>query len=220
LGFCTQCGSTLDTDSRFCGHCGAAVKGSQSKGNAVHVQNQNSNVVGSKPWLGKNKLIIVGLVAITIFTFIYMAIPKKLSEKEYVDLVVESIVKDQVAQDDFSDAVVDTEIDFGLDPDWSEEYKELEGPAKALKKDYEEILENFEEIKPPDSHKYDHENFIKAFNARKNMAENLRLYMKTGNEKNMDLFDEYEDQANDHLENSEYLLEQHKERIMKAYRKY
>ncbi|WP_409291333.1 zinc ribbon domain-containing protein [Peribacillus sp. SCS-37] len=229
MSFCTHCGSSLPTGAQFCGDCGSAtVRGSRTAETLPAALEQMVPAGAPEPAgtvqsgllnkYGRKKVGIAAAVAAVICAAFYIMSPKQLNEQEYSRLAIDLIVKGKIAQDEFRDTVDDSGVHIGLEPDWLEEYKKLQGPAKELVKDYEEIVEELEDVKPPETFKYEHENLLKAFSAHGNMASNIRSYMATGDEEYMELTDEYEDKADEYLEGSIFVTDRYQEKIMDRYR--
>ncbi|WP_409296791.1 hypothetical protein V1498_02755 [Peribacillus sp. SCS-26] len=223
MRFCTHCGSSLPAQAQFCGDCGSAVvkevraaQGIQVPEGAVSQSRPSQFEMLNK--YGRRKVGLAAAAAAVICTAFYLMSPKQLNEQEYSRLAIDLMVKGKIAQEDFRDAVDDSGVDIGLEPDWSEDYRKLEGPAKELVKDYEGIVEELEDVKPPDTFKYEHENLLKAFSAHGNMASSIRSYMATGDDEYMELTDEYEDKADEYLEESVFVTDRYQEQIMDRYR--
>ncbi|TWT27733.1 zinc-ribbon domain-containing protein [Planomicrobium sp. CPCC 101110] len=229
MGFCTQCGNSIEATSRFCGKCGSEIKRQEPNQSLQAENKQSTNSSGSRlqdPMHGQNtpkrkydKKAIGIILAISICLIIYLGSPKKLTEQEYQDLAIEILVKDKLAMDNFSDAIDYSGIYMGLEPEWSEEYKQLIEPAKNLEKDFEDLSDRLEKVKPPEYFVYEHENLLKVLNAHKNMASNIGSYLIAGDEEYMELFEEYENTADEYLDESIFANEKYEEQVMETYRK-
>lgn len=229
MGFCTQCGNSIEADARFCGKCGAEIRREdivnspkpiqkQLSDSANKVTNRLQNISSNPNWKKQkyNKKVI-GLIALALIIGFYMVSPNQLKEQEYEDLVIELLVKDEMATDNFSNEIAYYDIDTGFDAEWSEGYKQLIKPAKALEKDFKKLRKTLENVKPPEYFKYEHETLLKVFNTHENMASNLISYVESGDEKYMELFEEFENRADEYLDESIFVTEEYEEQIMQAY---
>ena len=229
MGFCTQCGNSIEADARFCGKCGAEIKREDIVNSPEPIQKQLSdsvnkvinrlqNISSNPNWKNQkyNKKGI-GLIALALIIVFYMVSPNQLKEQEYEDLVIELLVKDEMATDNFSNEIAYYDIDTGFDAEWSEDYKQLIKPAKALEKDFKKLSKTLENVKPPEYFKYEHEILLKVFNTHENMASNLISYVESGDEKYMESFEEFENRADEYLDESIFVTEEYEEQIMQAY---
>lgn len=222
--YCTQCGNSVGAAARFCGKCGSEIKKRETNQDPLPAPT-NSDVnslqtAGSNPNRKKQKYsmkIIIGAIAIALIIGFYVMSPKQVTEREYEDLVIELMVRDNLAMENFSTEMEYSGIDIGMGPDWSEDYKQLVKPAKALEKDFSDISETLEDVKPPAYFEYEHETLLKVFNAHQNMASNIVSFMANGDEQYMESSDEYFDRAEDYIEESIFVTEVYEERLMQAY---
>lgn len=224
MDFCTQCGNSVKAEERFCGKCGSELKKTQlSRESSPVATAENINSVQanySKPprKIQKyNMKLIIAAIVVTLIIGYYVMSPKQLTEREYEDLVIELLVKNAAVMEEFSEEIEYSGIYMGYEPEWSEEYKQLIKPAKALEKDFGDLRKILEDVKPPKYFEYEHETLLKAFNAHQNMASNMVSYMTNGNEKYMDLSDEYYDRAEDYWDESIFFSDEYEDRIMQAY---
>lgn len=232
MSFCTQCGKPIAANARFCGKCGAELNKQETNHTPEPTQEQvpaaTNNGVNKLQSSGSNlhrkrqkydKKIIGGLIAIALIIGFYMFTPKQLTEQEYEDLVIELLVRDELAMNNFSDEIEYSGIHVGLDPVWSEDYKQLIEPAKTLEKEFGNLNETLKDVKPPEYFEYEHETLLKVFNAHKNMGSNLVSYLADGDEEYMESWEEYESRAEDYLEESIFLTEEYEDQIMQVYEK-
>lgn len=231
MTFCTQCGNKLETNARFCGKCGTEIKGQElPEQNAAlqhsppaqvpaptpNLNNTHQNSNKKKP--ASNKRLAIIVIAALLFLVFYLVSPKQLTELEYEELAIKLLVKDNLVMDDFGNAIEYSGVDIGYDPYWTEDYTQLVEPAKVLEREFAELGEMLEEVKPPKYFEYEHEILVKFFHAHKNMASDIVSYMSSGGEHFMESSEEYERRAEDYLEESIFLTDLYEDRIMEIYR--
>lgn len=224
MSFCTQCGNSVAAEARFCGKCGSEIKKRETGSEPLPASTDSvvnpQQPAGSYPNRKKQKYsmkVIASAIAIALIIGVYVMSPKQLTEREYEDLVIELIVRDNRVMENFTTEVEYSGINIGMGPDWSEDYKQLVKPAKKLEKDYIALKAKLEGVKPPEYFVYEHETLLKVFNARQNMVSNIISFMSDGDEHNMELSDEYYDRAEDYMEESIFVTEEYEDRLLQAY---
>lgn len=236
MNFCAQCGNSLETSARFCGLCGTEIKSQETSQSyqtlgklkiqlsnttdkvSHHFKNVSNNQKGQKQ---KYNMKVIGsiIVAVLIIGF-YINSPKQLTEQEYEEMAIELLVKDNMAMDNFSNAIGDSGVQVGLwGAEWSEDYKQLIEPAKKLEKDFEELDEILENVVPPEYFEYDHNNLLKIVNAHRKMASDIGSFVAKGDEGDLESFEEYESRAEEYLDESIFLDDEYEDQLMEIYQK-
>lgn len=224
MGFCTQCGSEVEKTAKFCGKCGAGIK---RENNVQQVDSSvdegissGSTQFNAPPQAKKSQSNwkIGGIVAVAVVALIYfMVSPKQLSVQEYEDLAIKLLVADEVAMEEFGEAIEYSDVYFGYEPEWTEEYRQFVEPAKQLEQDFVNLRKALEDVKPPSQFEFEHETMLKVFNAHETMAANLVSFMDTGREEHIEYFEEYESRAEDYIDESIFASEQYEDRLFEAY---
>lgn len=224
MSFCTQCGNSIEAEARFCGKCGSEIKKREINPGSLPPSNNsgvNSTLTNGGDLNRKkqkyNKKIIVGAIAIALIIGFYVMSPKQLTEEEYENLVIDLLVRDNLAMENFYNEMDYSGIYIGLEPDWSEDYKQLVKPAKTLQKDFSDIRETLEDVKPPAYFGYEHETLLKIFRAHQHMADDIAAFLANGDEAHMDSSEEYYDRAEEYMMESIFSTEEYEERLMRAY---
>lgn len=230
MEFCTQCGNKIETNARFCGKCGGEILREEGIRSLESIEQQtpasNNNGIGKLVNTVNNtngnkrkynKKVISALLVAALIIGIYIMSPKQLTEQEYEELVINLLVRDTVALDNFSNEIEYSGVEIGLDPVWSEDYKQLIEPAKTLEKNFSDLDEMLNDVKPPENFEYEHETLSKAFNAHKNMAADIVSFVTNGDESSMESSEEFGSRAEQYLEESIFSSDTYKEEIMRAY---
>ncbi|AQX56089.1 zinc ribbon domain-containing protein [Priestia flexa] len=219
MKFCTNCGNSLGGEDQFCSGCGAVINRSKKISEPVQKkQNASASRVEEVIGTGKNnkKITIAGLILI-IGVIIYIMIPKKLTEAEYEQLALDLLVKDVAVQEQFSSSIENSSVDVNME--WDSEFKQLTKPAERAQGEFEDIYKELKGVKPPEMFEHDHELLLKAFHTHSELMIGAGEYFKTGNEEELEKVDEYENQAEDYLDQTAFSSGIYKERLMRRIEK-
>ncbi|HLU20927.1 MAG TPA: hypothetical protein VKZ77_00415 [Bacillaceae bacterium] len=125
----------------------------------------------------------------------------------------------QIAQDKFRQAIKYSDVPLSLDPEWTPEYRKLVTPAENLIKDIEANTKRLKKVKAPEHLNFEQENLQRVLHAYKNMAVHMRSYVESGDENDFELYEEYENRAEDYLEDSIFVAERYEDTIREKYMK-
>ncbi|MFC5464780.1 hypothetical protein [Lederbergia graminis] len=222
MGYCIKCGNALKPGGNFCGHCGFAIeKNEEITPEILQQPQQVTTSVATQPKTARknNKIWMAIVLALAVFIVYQVVTPKKLTEKEFTDLSIEIIVLNQIAQDKFRQAIKYSDVPLSLDPEWTPEYKKLVTPAEKLIKDFEANTKRLKKVKAPEHLQFEQENLQRMLHAYKNMAVHIRSYAESGDENDYELYEEYENRAEDYLEDSIFVAERYEDTIREKYMK-
>ena len=224
MSFCTQCGNPVEVTAKFCGKCGAGIEGKKQALQKNGPLDSGVNPINSQPSAipsskkNQRNWKIGGLIAVALVAVIYfMVSPKQLSVPEYENLAIKLLVADELAMEEFGEAIEYSNVYFGFEPDWSEEYRQFVEPANKLEQKFGNLRKTLEDVKPPRQFEFEHETVLKAFVAHETMAASLGAFMNTGREEHIESFEEYESRAEEYIEESIFASEQYEDRVYEAY---
>ena len=223
MNYCEHCGHKLEGHVLFCGNCGARLDENDQL-QPVNVASSNQTFVNTqqpvisrtpitknKKWIGTIAAVVIA--AIILFNFL----PKKMNEPEYVNFAMDHIVGMKVDYRNFGEFVDDADVDLSTSGFSVAEAKVLLKPAQQYQEKLENRYKELKKVKPPDNFKNDHDHIVKAIEAQKNAAATFVSFIKSGDQRYEDVFDQYEESASSYIENSIFATDLYQEQMKKRY---
>jgi hypothetical protein len=224
MNYCEHCGYKLEGHVPFCGNCGARlVKNDQLQPVNVASPKQpfanTQQPVTSHAPITKNKKMIGTIAAVVIAAIIlFNFLPKKMSQTEYVNFVIDHLVGISMDHRNFGEFVNDSDVDFDTSDFSVAEARVLLKPAQQFQEKVANRYKELKKVKPPASFKNDHDHLLKAIDAQNNAAATFVSFIKSGDERYEDVYDQYEETASSYIENSIFATDLYQEQMEERYK--